>query len=339
MANIDIYDVASGKWYQQPTIKGPDYQVAMGCAVVASAQDFSSHNIYYYGGFDGLHEDQDFHDDVWVLSLPSFTWTNLTASRRKYARAGHQCLTPYPDQMVTIGGFRSTNGGSMLCLEDNSMLQVFNLTSGQWLDSYDPNNWNVYGVPEMIHNKIGGDYAGGATVTAPSPSWAATELASVFGIKYPTSKITTYYPYSSQGPANGTRGDWDNGKGGGGGGTPSWVAPVLGVVLGLVFVTAIVVGILLYRRRSLWKKRNSGTDSSGGDERHHYIRTWLNNNNAEKTPTITTEDPSSRYSDMRSRNNTPMPPRGDIVYSPILETARQEPNEMPGNLLCELGGE
>ncbi|KAI0441764.1 hypothetical protein F4803DRAFT_576167 [Xylaria telfairii] len=338
MSNIDIYDVASGEWYQQPTIKGPDYQVAMGCAVVGSARDFSSHNIYYYGGFDGLHEDQDFHDEVWVLSLPSFTWTNLTASRRKYARAGHQCLTPYPDQMVTIGGFRSTNGGGVLCLENNSMLQVFNLTSGQWLDSYDPSNWNEYGVPEMIHNKIGGDYAGGATVTAPSPSWATTELASVFATKYPTSKITTYYPYSSQSPANGTRPDWDNGKGGGGGGgTPSWVAPVLGVVLGLVFVTAIVVAILLYKRRSLWKKRNSGTDSSGGEERHHNIRTWLNNNNAEKAPTITTEDPSSRYSDTRSPNSTPMPARGDIVYSPIPEMAHQESQEMPVNTRFELG--
>ncbi|KAI0453636.1 hypothetical protein F5B21DRAFT_276848 [Xylaria acuta] len=328
MADVDIYDVASGEWYQQPTTGAPP-QLAMGCAVIAPAQDLSSYNIYYYGGFDGLHEDQNFKDEVWVLSLPSFTWTMLSPGKPAHARAGHQCLTPYPDQMVTVGGFRSSKGGGFLCL-DGGILQVFNLTEGEWLSSYDPKNWNKYGVPKMIHNKIGGDYAGGATATTPTPSgWAATELASIFATKYPTSKITTYFPYSSQGPGNATRGDLDGGKGGGG--TPSWVAPVLGVVLGLVFLTAIAVGILLYRRRSLLRKRNSGTDSSGGDERHHFIRTWLNNNNAEKAPTVTTDDPSSRY-DITSRNNTPMPSAGYGIQSPIPEMTQQGvQHEMPEN--------
>ncbi|KAI1748219.1 hypothetical protein F4782DRAFT_543001 [Xylaria castorea] len=340
MTNVDIYDVASGEWYQQPTMGAPP-QLAMGCAVVATAQDSSSYNIYYYGGFDGVHLLENFSDEVWVLSLPSFTWTRLSPGDPSHARAGHQCLTPYPDQMVTVGGYRSAKGGAFLCL-DGGILQVFNLTAGEWLSSYDPNNWNKYGVPEMIHNKIGGDYAGGATVTAPTPSWAATQLASVFATKYPTSKITSYFPYSSQGPGNETRGDWDGGKQGGGG-TPSWVAPVLGVVLGLVFLTAIAVGILLYRRRSLLRKKNSGTDSSGADERHHYIRTWLNNNNAEKAPTMTTDDPSSRYDDMGSRNNTPIPPVGYTAVSPSPEMAQRGVQyEMPENPrfeLGELGGE
>ncbi|KAI0185660.1 hypothetical protein EV127DRAFT_195456 [Xylaria flabelliformis] len=335
MTNIDIYDVASGTWYQQPTTEAPPPS-AMGCAVVATAQDFSSYNIYYYGGYDGLNPNENFRDNVWVLSLPSFTWTQLSSGSLTHARAGHQCLTPYPDQMVTIGGFRSPKGGGFLCLE-GGILQVFNLTSGEWLDSYDPSKWNKYGVPEMVHKKIGGDYAGGATLAAPSPSWAATELASIFATKYETSKITTYYPYSSQSPDNGTRGDWDGGKQGGGG-TPSWVAPVLGVVLGLVFLTAIAVGILVYRRRGLLRrKENSGTDSSGPDERHHFIRTWLNNH-PEKAPTITTDDPSSRYDDMRSRNNTPMPSGGYAASSPTPEMSQLGvQHEMPENSRFELG--
>ncbi|KAI0469447.1 hypothetical protein F4859DRAFT_515941 [Xylaria cf. heliscus] len=336
MANIDIYDVASGKWYQQPTTGAPRAS-AMGCAVVASAQDFSSYNIYYYGGFDGLHPEEDFYDDVWVLSLPSFTWTHLYVGKEEHARAGHQCLTPYPDQMVTIGGSRPAKGQGILCLD--SILQVFNLTAGQWLSSYDPNKWNEYGVPEMIHAKIGGDYAGGATVVAPSPSWAATELADIFATKYETSKITTYFPYSSQESPQATRGALDSGKGGGGG-TPSWVAPVLGVVFGLIFLTAIVVGIMLYRRRYLLRQGNSGTDSSGADARHHHIRVWLNNNNnPEKAPTVTTEDPSSRYSDMRSQDSTPMPPGGHGIYSSGPEMTQHEGvYEMPANqYFFELG--
>lgn len=297
MTNIDIYDVAGAKWYQQPTSGAPP-ALAMGCAVAASAQDLSSHNIYYYGGYDGIHDNEDFNDDVWILSLPSFIWTKI-AGTAEHARAGHQCLMPYPDQMFSVGGFRALQGGSQKCL-DSSMIEVFNLTEGKWLDSYDPSKWNAYGVPEVVHSKIGGDYAGGATVTAPD-SWAARGLEEVFAATYPASKITPNYPYSSQNSGDETRGPLNEPKGGGG--TPSWVAPVLGVVLGLVFLTAIVVGILLYRRWYLLSKKNGRSDTPS-DDYHHTIRRWLNTHDKEQT--VTTEDPSSRYDLMDSRNETPM---------------------------------
>ncbi|KAI3317460.1 hypothetical protein HD806DRAFT_370474 [Xylariaceae sp. AK1471] len=323
MANVNIYDIAGNKWYTQPTIAGPP-QLAMGCAVVATAQDMSSYNIYYYGGFDGLHEDENFKDDVWVLSLPSFMWMKIYSGTPEHARAGHQCLKPYPDQMVTVGGFRSSNGGGMKCL-DGGILQVFNLTEGKWLSSYDPNSWNMYGVPEMIHLMIGGDYTGGATMTTPTPTgWATPALASVFATTYPVSKITTYFPYSSQGPANGTRGSWNGNKGG----TPSWVAPVLGVVLGLVFLTAIAVAILLYRRRKLWWKNRGGSENAT-DEHTHRIRSWLIGTGGEKAPTVTTEDPSTRLDDIESRNGTPMRPVGHAVQSPIPGMTQYEMPENP----------
>ncbi|KAI0532608.1 hypothetical protein GGR58DRAFT_161003 [Xylaria digitata] len=323
MSNIDIYDIANGTWYQQPTIPGPP-MLALGCAVVATAQDASSYNIYYYGGFDGIHANGDFNDDVWVLSLPSFIWTKVSQGKESHARAGHQCLTPYPDQMITIGGYRPLVGSGIKCL-DGGILQIFNLTEGTWLDSYDPNSWNVYGVPEKVHAKIGGDYSGGATLTAPSPTgWATPALASVFATKYPTSKLTTYYPYASQGPGNSTRSDWNN-PSKGGGGTPSWVAPVLGVVLGLVFLTAIAVGILLWRRRGLLSKRNSGSDSVPYD-RHHRIRKWLNST-GDKEQTITTEEVSRE--DMESRNEGPLRHAGYFSPSPPIPEMTQ--HEMPGN--------
>ncbi|KAI0100832.1 hypothetical protein GGR51DRAFT_339544 [Nemania sp. FL0031] len=322
MANIDIYDVANGTWYSQTTVGAPP-QRAMGCAVLATAQDSSSHNIYYYGGFDGLHELDDFSDDVWVLSLPSFTWTKLYAGTAAHARAGHQCLTPYPDQMVTIGGGRALKGFGIDCLV-GGILQVFNLTEGQWLDSYDPNVWGMYGVPTAIHNKIGGGYSGGATVTTPMPNgWDDQGLASVFATAYNSSKITHYYPYKYQAPANGTETPENSSRGG----TPSWVAPVLGVVLGLVFVTAVVVGILLYRKRKFFfVNKNSGSDHST-DVHHGFIRSWLNSL-GDKAVTDTTEHPSSRYEDA-SRNVTPMIPAGYSASSPTPEMG--EMGEMPNN--------
>ncbi|KAI0593626.1 hypothetical protein F4775DRAFT_586687 [Biscogniauxia sp. FL1348] len=310
MSNIDIYDIANDKWYQQPTIGAPP-PLTLGCAVVAPAQDFSSYNIYHYGGYAGIDSSSTFNDDV-------------SSGQAGHARAGHQCVMPYPDQM----------GETLSCLE-GGILQVFNLTEGRWMDSYDPDNWNVYGVPEMIHLMIGGDYSGGATMTTPTPTgWATPELSKVFATPYATSKIATYYPYGSQGPGNSTRGA----SNGGGGGMPSWVAPVLGVVLGLVFVTAIVVGILLYRRRK-FLKGNGGSDGST-DEHRHRIISWVHgqtNPNSAKAPTISTEEPSS-YGDMENRSIQPMHGQGHSHQFSQPEMKMTEHYEMPNTQLVELGG-
>ncbi|KAI1436645.1 hypothetical protein GGR50DRAFT_650161 [Xylaria sp. CBS 124048] len=332
MANIDIYDVASNEWYQQHTVGAPP-QLAMGCAVVATAKDLSSYNIYYYGGFNGLSDLEDFNDDVWVLSLPSFTWMKLAPGTPGHARAGHQCVMPYPDQMVTIGGYRASKGAGISCLE-GGLFQVFNLTSGSWLQSYDPNNWSEYGVPEMLHQKIGGDFSGGATMTTPAPSgWATPALASVFATTYPASKITTFYPYSSEAAVNGTRGQPSGNSSHKGSSNARILGPVLGVVLGLVVITAIAVAIVLYRRRKLWLKKNQGDGSATQtDERTHHIRDWLSATR-EKGAASTTEAPSSYLEDGDSRNVTPMQFRHQSGQTVIPEETL---HEMPGDHVHEL---
>ncbi|KAI0014237.1 hypothetical protein F4779DRAFT_910 [Xylariaceae sp. FL0662B] len=334
MMNVDVYDVASGKWYQQPTMGAPG-QLALGCAVVATAQDYSSHNIYYYGGYNGLDSQADFNDDVWILSLPSFMWMKVYSGTAKHGRAGHQCVMPYPDQMITIGGFTSEKGDAIKCLDgDSAMFEVFNLTAVRWEESYDPDNWGEYGVPEMIHIMIGGDYNGGATSTIPGPTgWATSELASIFATQYPTSKLTTFYPYSSMGPGNNTRGDYK----GSGSGLASWVAPVLGVVLGLVFVTAVGIAILLYRRRRLLKKR---MNDPATDENGNRIASWLrgqhnnnNNSNNDKATTVTSEDAPTHFDDMESRGVTPLRSPG---HPPEMAMVPKY-SEMPDSPLVELG--
>ncbi|KAI1330838.1 hypothetical protein F5Y16DRAFT_317630 [Xylariaceae sp. FL0255] len=327
LSNINIYDIAGDAWYTQPTIAGPDGQLAQACAVVATAQDQSSYNIYYYGGWDGIHPENAYNDDVWILSLPSFMWMKVSSGTADHARAGHQCVTPYPDQMVVIGGKRPT----VACL-DGGILQVFNLTTATWLDSYDPEVWNPYGVPEMIHLMIGGDYSGGATMTTPTPSgWGSnTALASVFQTKYPTTTISTYYPYGTADASGTPRGTV---SGSGKGGTPSWVAPVLGVVLGLVFVTAIVVGILLYRRWNLLQKKKGESDNPSS-ENGNRISAWIQGQDGggDKAETVTTEVTSTRFDDMESsRHGTPM---HGVFYQ---GQAEMRPYEMPNNNLVELG--
>lgn len=341
MSTIDIYDVASKTWYQQKTVAGPG-QLARGCAVVAVAQDRSSYNIYYYGGFEGTDETKDFNDDVWVLSLPSFMWMKLAAGTKGHARAGHKCVMPYPDQMMVIGGQAANTFDGPHCVEGNEIVQIFNLTNGEWLDSYDPTKYGDYGVPEIIHHSIGGNYAGGATVTTPMPTgWDNKSLASVFQTLYPTSKITTYYPYAPA-ASNGTRPTVNDEDGGG---LASWVAPVLGVVLGLVFITALVVGILLYRRRKLLRRNGNPTMSEGGtDENGHRILSWIRGQDTAKAPTVTTED-APNLDDTESRAGGPQMaylhpqgPRSPLRAQPQQPTAAAVSHEMPDTPLFEMMG-
>ncbi|KAI0888676.1 uncharacterized protein GGS22DRAFT_152150 [Annulohypoxylon maeteangense] len=325
MSNVDIYDYAGDAWYRQPTQNAPP-ALTRGCAVLGTAKDKSSFNIYYYGGYNGLDINSDFNDEVWVLSLPSFMWMKVSQGTPEHGRAGHQCVTPYPDQMIVIGGTTTTKGDTAKCLDgDNpSMLQAYNLTEATWMDSYDPKSWDDYGVPEMIHVMIGGSFSGGATATTPGPSgWATPSLGSVFATPY-TSKITTYYPYSSVGPGNGTRGDAHSG--GGGGGTPGWVGAVLGVVLGLVFITAVVVGIILYRRRRLLKKNDSTGGDQSTDENGNKVKSWIQNL---KAPTVNTDDNRTQCNDTESRGVSPSHP----------ETAMFSPVEMPDTQFYELLGD
>jgi hypothetical protein len=328
MSTIDIYDVSSSKWYRQKTTGGPG-QLTRGCAVVAPAPDASSFNIYYYGGYDGLHQTAAFSDDVWVLSLPSFTWVKLASSNVE-GRAGHKCVMPYPDQMLVIGGYPSFQGAVPSCLQET--IRVFNLSTGQWLDRYDPSIHANYTVPSAVHDKIGGSGTGGATATTPSPSWGATELAGIFAEQYPMTKITTYYPYPSVGPTNNTNPDAPAPSVvSSGSGLPSYLPPVLGVVLGLVFLTMAAVLILLWRRRKLLRRGGTMSEAGTEDTNGNRITSWLRGQTSEPKPppTVTT---ASDYSPVASTadDDVPaafVPPRS---IAEMMNTEVQLPAELPG---------
>lgn len=327
MRDIDVYDVANEKWYKQETEKGPGTRTR-GCAVLAHAADNSSFNIYYYGGYDGLHPKDDFSDEVWVLSLPSFTWTLVNEGKTEHARAGHKCFSPYPDQMMVFGGYVPTAGATSDCLVDGPVLN-FNLTNGEWLDSYDPAEYGNYGVPDKVQSAIGGDASGGATATEPSSGWDTQGLGEVFATAYDMDKITTYYPYArateTGRPDAPDEPDNDNG---GGGGLPGWVAPVLGVVLGLMLVTGIVVLFCLWRRRKIFKNHPS---EQGTEDARMRIRSWavgLRNHPPEKPETVTSSEETPASPDMdESRVVMGSEPSvaGPFVYTHEMEdTARVE---------------
>jgi len=181
---IDVYDIANSTWYKQATT-GPTPEIRVNpCAVALSAADGSSTQVYMYGGQNLIpYGSQIQYSDVWILSVPSFTWIKVDTSTQSVppARAGHTCNV-WNAQMVVLGGYVGTQ------LSCDTGVYVFNTSALSWQNEYvsldstdvlnrqqsqqdDPNALQGsygYEVPQAVQNVIGGNTAGGATVTAPA---------------------------------------------------------------------------------------------------------------------------------------------------------------------------
>jgi hypothetical protein len=186
---IDIYDIASTTWYKQAT-SGPSPPIRVDpCAVVFAAPDASSFNVYLYGGQNlQPYEDQTQYSDMWILTVPSFTWiqVNLDGQSQPPARAGHTCHA-WNGQMVVVGGYV---GNQISC--DSPGIYVFNASSLQWQNNYvalsggnsqseqatqDTSGSGLsgsygYEVPGPVQTVIGGGASGSATATTPAAGQA-----------------------------------------------------------------------------------------------------------------------------------------------------------------------
>lgn len=204
MNTIDIYDIASSTWYKQST-SGPSPSIRVNpCAVVFAAPDASSFNVYLYAGQNlQPYGDQTQYNDLWILTIPSFTWikVNMDNQSNPPGRAGHSCHA-WDGQMIVVGGYV---GNEISC--DSPGIYVFNASSLEW-----QNNFNVvagsvapspmepggagsggqsgqsgqednddsgavyaglagsngYMVPEAVQSVIGGGPFGSATATTPA---------------------------------------------------------------------------------------------------------------------------------------------------------------------------
>ncbi|KMK58332.1 hypothetical protein Y699_03752 [Aspergillus fumigatus Z5] len=260
METVSVYDVSGDKWYLQNTTGDIPPQLTQFCSIHASAQDGSSHNIYIYGGYDGLSMENTPSDDVYVLSLPSFSWIKLYSGNTTHGRSGHRCVKPYPDQMLVLGGVHLD---PTHCL-DGGVIQVFNLNTGRFQNTYNPNVWNEYKVPDLITTVIGGDSEGGATKASPI-SWTNASLADVFKTKY-TNTISTWYPYNSTSSISPTIAPApDKGSS-----FPKWASAIIGVILGFLFISAAAIFWFLRRRHKLRESQSTGDRST-----RSWILRWL----------------------------------------------------------------
>lgn len=154
---FDIYtadisdDAGSGNnlWYQQ-TATGdiPDGRVDF-CLVAAPSQDNSTANIYLYGGTS----DGTIFDDVYVLSLPSFTWVKVfTGSDARWSVTCH--FVP-PRQMITVGGGGKSSDITSDCDWEYKSLAVLDLSTIGWGSVFDAGA-PAYDIPEDVVKVIGG---------------------------------------------------------------------------------------------------------------------------------------------------------------------------------------
>lgn len=269
---IDVFDIASSKWYKQSTAgTSPPIRVNP-CAVAASAADGSSTNVYMYGGQNLVPAGeqnlvpavvQTQYDDIWILTVPSFTWIQVDQSGQSKppARAGHTCHI-WDAQMVVVGGYVGQN---ISC--DSPGIYVFDASELKWANQFtalsggnDLNQQKAqsqnkaglsgsygYQVPAAVQSVIGGQATGGATVTAPALAPKDGPLATGKPI---------IYTVTGPGGATVTETAYPGGGGSAASSGPNIAAIVAGVVAGVLLLVACYLGFCAYvyrRQLQLYK--------------------------------------------------------------------------------------
>ena len=152
-----IFDIAGGNWYSQPTSSNiiPRGRTDA-CAVAASAEDGSSHNIYLYGGRVEGEGGGTPLNEMLVLSMPGFVWIDgpsISGGDEGGARISPMCNRVSEKYFVVNRGWRGDN----VCFgQSQSGVALFDMSEGKWTSKFEPNDGAVYQVPEFIQKDIGG---------------------------------------------------------------------------------------------------------------------------------------------------------------------------------------
>ena len=249
---VDVFDLASGRWTKQATSGStPQYRVNA-CAVVASAADGSSHNVYLFGGQNLVpFGQQKQYDDMYILTVPAFSWIRVDMRGQAVPppRAGHTCDI-VGSQLVVVGGYTGTE---LSC--DSPGLYIFDASALSWATEFSASAAGqqqraTYKVPAAVIDVVGGNADGGATVTKPlqpadkdSPMLTATPG----DYKYTDTRAPTNLPPP----------DPSHGGGGGGQNVGAIAGAAVGGIVGLVLL--LLAGALWFHRnrRPLWPSASS----------------------------------------------------------------------------------
>ncbi|KAJ8060016.1 hypothetical protein OCU04_011627 [Sclerotinia nivalis] len=233
MNQIHVYDIQSSQWYTQNATGDIPEDRRRFCAGATWAPDQSSYNIYLYGGA-GFGANASGFDDVYILSLPSFTWIKWWENTPGDARPHNMLSCNVVDgaQMLIVGGSFPLDQST--CDSPNSWgthnLNLNEPVKGLPWNTYQP-NLTSYAVPSVIISVVGGSPTGGATMQSPSAGFQNNDLNVYFQQKAsavnrtPTRAITTATGSSISKPS----------------GTQLASAAIVGIVVGVVVG---IVGLL-----------------------------------------------------------------------------------------------
>ncbi|KAI0128660.1 hypothetical protein BJ170DRAFT_340465 [Xylariales sp. AK1849] len=249
MDRIFVYDMASSRWYRQKASGDVPGMGARFCAGITWAADQSSYNIYLYGGA-GIAPSTSGFDDVYILSLPSFTWMKMypgkgSAGEEQYPHNTLSCNVIDGSQMIIIGGTFPLDDTTCDAPEQYGS---HGLDLGEQNPDGSPwylyrRNITSYIVPTLISSIIGGNPDGAATKTSPDGGFDAADLKVLMGRKY-TAPIRS--------PTRDIRGSADPSP------TPISHGAIAGVAVGgAVVLIAFVAGCWLCVRRRRRRKQYS----------------------------------------------------------------------------------
>lgn len=110
--------------------------------------------------YGGRNASDHYFDDIWVLSLPSFTWTEVYSGDSP--RAGHTCHLVGNRTLLTVGGTSSvgqTKGVSassgLGCDWEVKSVGILDVSDMVWGSVYDAKA-PAYKVPQKVVSTIGG---------------------------------------------------------------------------------------------------------------------------------------------------------------------------------------
>ena len=186
LANVSVYDIETGTWYQQATTGEIPPWRYMGCSVTVSALDHSSHSIYVFGGWGNSFGGSD--GNVYVLSIPSFRW--IRANEDSPRRSRHSCNLLGNHTMLVVGGVQPVGQQVMppdaTGCDTSPMfaqgLGMFSLNNHTWATDYNPSDYpSAYEIHQSISGVIGGNKHGDAVIQAPAGGFSNPALGTLLG--------------------------------------------------------------------------------------------------------------------------------------------------------------
>ncbi|CAI4211520.1 unnamed protein product [Parascedosporium putredinis] len=238
MEEILLYDVLSFKWYKQKASGVVPAMRSRFCAGVAWPEDRSSYNIYLYGGA-GMAPSTAGFDDVYVLSLPSFTWIKLYPNDTDSDTTGD-----YPHHSLSCN--MHLDGAQMLIIGGTFPTSAMCDTPEQG-----------YQVPFDVWNVVGGGAKGGPiTLREPEAGFGSPDLRILLS-RTASAAVRT--------PTRDVGGDDDDGDR-----KPLSAGAIAGIVVGAVVALALIAlgAFCLFR-----KKRRAG---AGADPRRPEMASHAN---------------------------------------------------------------